>query len=50
MPSVLKKFHFPKPAKLFKITWLGGWNHVQKKFFDRQNGIMVKVEREAKGG
>ena len=50
VPSVLKQFHFPKPAKLFKITSLGGWNKVQKKFFDRQNGIMVKVEREAKGG
>ena len=50
VPSVLKQFHFPKPAKLFKITSLGGWNQVQKKFFDRQNGIMVKVEREAKGG
>jgi sulfate transport system substrate-binding protein len=50
VPSVLKQFHFAKPAKLFKITALGGWNKVQTKFFDRQNGIMVKVEREAKGG
>jgi sulfate transport system substrate-binding protein len=50
VPSVLKQFRFPKPAKLFKINWLGGWNAVQKKFFDRQNGIMVKVEKEAKGG
>jgi sulfate transport system substrate-binding protein len=50
VPSVLKQFGFPKPAKLFKITWLGGWNKVQKKFFDRQTGLMLKVEREAQSG
>jgi sulfate/thiosulfate transport system substrate-binding protein len=48
--SVLKQFRFPKPAKLFTIKKFGGWTEVQKKFFDRQSGIMVKVEREAKGG
>jgi sulfate/thiosulfate-binding protein len=48
--SVAKQFHFPKPAKLFKIDAFGGWTEVQKKFFDRQDGLMVKVEREAKGG
>ena len=50
LKSAAKQFHFPKPAKLFKITALGGWTEVQRKFFDRQSGIMVKVEREAKGG
>ena len=48
--SAAKQFHFPKPAKLFKINAFGGWTAVQKKFFDKQNGIMVKVEREARGG
>jgi sulfate/thiosulfate transport system substrate-binding protein len=48
--SVAKQFHFPKPAKLFTIGSLGGWTQVQKRFFDRQSGIMVKVEKEAKGG
>lgn len=48
--SVLKQAKFPKPAKLFKITSLGGWNKVQKKFFDRQTGLMLKVEREAQNG
>jgi sulfate transport system substrate-binding protein len=48
--SVAKQFHFPKPAKLFKITSLGGWNQVQKKFFDRQSGLMLKVEQQAHGG
>ena len=46
--SVAKKFHFPQPAKLFKIDTFGGWTQVQQRFFDRQNGIMVKVERAAK--
>jgi sulfate/thiosulfate-binding protein len=48
--SVLKQFHFPTPAKLFKITSLGGWNQVQKKFFDRQTGLMLKVEQAAQRG
>jgi len=48
--SVAKQFHFPTPAKLFKITSLGGWNQVQKKFFDRQTGLMLKVEQAAQGG
>jgi sulfate transport system substrate-binding protein len=48
--SVLKSFHFPKPAKLFNINYFGGWSQVQKKFFDRQNGILVKVQKAAKGG
>ena len=48
--SVARQFKFAKPAKLFKITSLGGWNQVQKKFFDRQNGLMLKVEQAAQGG
>jgi sulfate/thiosulfate transport system substrate-binding protein len=50
LKSTAKQFHFPKPAKLFKINAFGGWTAVQKKFFDKQSGIMVKVEREARGG
>ncbi len=50
MPSVLKQVNFPKPAKLFKIGYVGGWNTVSKKWFDRQNGSMVKVEQQAQGG
>jgi sulfate transport system substrate-binding protein len=48
--SVARQFHFPKPAKLFKIMAFGGWTKVQKKFFDRQSGLMLKVEQEAQGG
>jgi sulfate/thiosulfate-binding protein len=46
--SVARKFHFPQPAKLFKIDAFGGWSQVQQRFFDRQSGIMVKVEKAAK--
>jgi sulfate/thiosulfate-binding protein len=46
--SVAKKFHYPKPAGLFKIDAFGGWTKVQKQFFDRSTGIMVKVEKAAK--
>jgi sulfate/thiosulfate transport system substrate-binding protein len=48
--SVLKQFRFPKPAKLFTIKYLGGWSHVQTKFFDREKGLMLKIERSAQGG
>jgi sulfate/thiosulfate-binding protein len=50
LKSVAKKFHYPKPAQLFTIAKLGGWSQVQKRFFDRESGIMLKVEREARGG
>jgi sulfate transport system substrate-binding protein len=50
VPSVLKQAKFPKPAKLFKIGYVGGWNQVSKKWFDRQNGLMLKIEQQAQGG
>jgi len=37
---------FPKPADLFTIRDLGGWNSVTTKFFDPQKGALVGVERE----
>jgi sulfate/thiosulfate-binding protein len=48
--SVAKKFHYPKPRQLFTINQLGlkGWNSVQKRFFDRKSGIMVRVEKAAR--
>jgi len=48
--SVAKQFRYPRPAGLFKIDAFGGWAKVQRQFFDRTSGIMVKVEKEAKGG
>ena len=44
--TVAMKLGFPKPAQLFTIEQLGGWDVVQKKFFDREDGIMADIQRE----
>ena len=35
---------YPTPSKLTKISDLGGWSAVNKKFFDADNGIVTKIE------
>lgn len=45
-PQVLAKFHFPRPQKLFSISYLGGWTSVVNSFFNPSNGIVAKVEQE----
>ena len=37
-------FDFPTPSGLFKISDLGGWTDVTKKFFDPKGSIMADVE------
>jgi sulfate/thiosulfate-binding protein len=37
---------FPKPSGLFTIAELGGWSEVNKKFFDKQAGIMADIEQK----
>jgi sulfate/thiosulfate transport system substrate-binding protein len=37
--------HFPKPARLFTIDDVGGWDEVQERFFDREDGIMADIQR-----
>ena len=37
---------YPTPPGLFTIADLGGWSEVQKRFFDRENGIMAGIQRE----
>jgi len=44
--SVLDTFDFPTPPGLFTIADVGGWNTVQKEFFDREDGFMADVQRE----
>ncbi|MGA8207945.1 MAG: sulfate ABC transporter substrate-binding protein [Candidatus Dormiibacterota bacterium] len=44
-PKVAAKFNFPKPQKLFSISYLGGWTSVVKTFFDPASGIVAKVEQ-----
>ena len=44
--SVADEFQFPMPVDLFTIKYVGGWNEVQKKFFDREDGIMAGIQRD----
>jgi sulfate/thiosulfate transport system substrate-binding protein len=44
--SVAKTFDFPTPPGLFTIQDVGGWDTVQKAFFDRESGFMAEVQRE----
>jgi ABC-type sulfate transport system substrate-binding protein len=44
--TVAKKFHFPKPKKLFSISYLGGWTSVENKFFNPTTGIVAKIEED----
>jgi sulfate/thiosulfate-binding protein len=37
---------FPKPSGLFTIDDLGGWSEVNKKFFDKEHGIVADIERK----
>jgi sulfate/thiosulfate-binding protein len=45
LPSVKKRFHFPKPKDLFTITYLGGWSAVNASFFDPTTGAVAKIEQ-----
>ena len=40
------EFQFPMPPGLFTIADVGGWPEVQKRFFDREDGIMSGIQRE----
>ncbi|HEX2496784.1 MAG TPA: sulfate ABC transporter substrate-binding protein [Gaiellaceae bacterium] len=44
--AVAGDFDFPKPPDLFTIDDVGGWPEVQKRFFDREDGIMADIQRE----
>jgi sulfate/thiosulfate transport system substrate-binding protein len=44
--SVTGEFQYPLPPKLFTIADLGGWDEVQERFFDREDGIMAAIQRE----
>jgi sulfate/thiosulfate-binding protein len=46
VPRVLREFDYPKPAQLFTIDDLGGWERVMDEFFDREEGIMADIERD----
>jgi sulfate transport system substrate-binding protein len=44
--AALDTFDFPTPESLFTIADFGGWETVQKDFFDRETGFMADVQRE----
>jgi len=45
LKSVAKQFHFTNPKLLFTIGYVGGWDKVEKTFFDPQSGVMAKIEQ-----
>jgi sulfate/thiosulfate transport system substrate-binding protein len=44
--SLADEFQFPMPVDLFTIADVGGWDEVQRRFFDREDGIMAAIQRE----
>lgn len=49
LPEVAEEFaaDFPAPQQLWTIDDLGGWNVVEPRFFDPENGIITKIFNEA---
>lgn len=47
--SVAAKFKYPSRPGLFTIAFVGGWEKVQKDFFDPDTGVMAKIEKEVGG-
>jgi sulfate/thiosulfate transport system substrate-binding protein len=37
---------FPRPSGLFTIKDAGGWSEVNKRFFDKEGGIVAGIERQ----
>jgi sulfate/thiosulfate-binding protein len=44
--QVAAKFDFPRPPGLFRITDLGGWSEVNKQFFDKDSGVLARIEQQ----
>ncbi len=45
-PELVDAKRYPRPATLFTIDELGGWDEVMERFFDRERGIMAAIQRE----
>src|SRR5262249_20301101 len=41
--GVTQGLNFPTRPQLFTIKYLGGWQPVEKKFFDPRSGVMAKI-------
>jgi sulfate/thiosulfate-binding protein len=46
LDEVLAAFSYPAPSALFTIDDLGGWETVTERFFDREEGIVARIEQE----
>ena len=46
LEDVLAEFDYPTPAALFTIDDFGGWETVTERFFDREEGIVARIEQE----
>jgi len=46
LPELVDAKRYPKPASLFTIEKLGGWDAVMKEFFDRDTGTVADIERD----
>ena len=44
--SLVDKKRFPTPKQLFTIQKFGGWDPVTDKFFDKENGVMAKINKK----
>jgi sulfate/thiosulfate-binding protein len=44
--ALADEFQFPMPVDLFTIKDVGGWDEVQQRFFDREDGIMAGIQRD----
>jgi sulfate/thiosulfate-binding protein len=44
--DVLGQFDYPQPSGLFTIKDVGGWDAVMTKFFDRDTGLVAKIESD----
>jgi sulfate/thiosulfate transport system substrate-binding protein len=44
--DVAGEFDFPQPSGLFTIADFGGWAEVNETFFDREDGVVAKIEQE----
>ncbi len=45
-PSLVNPKQFPTPKGLFTIAKFGGWETVNKKFFEETTGSIAKIEKE----
>jgi sulfate transport system substrate-binding protein len=46
IPSLVDKSKYPTPPNLFEITKFGGWDKVNEKFFDPENGVVAQIEKD----